>query len=101
LIHFYKRNFKTERKDKMSEASLKQETREDEAERLHFQKVVNSFKVYKQHSLRSIKKREDFLSTLPAEHQKLLRKNGYENLLSDLKLAVDANNEIMRPMRPS
>ena len=35
--------------------------------------VVNSFKVYKQHSLRSIKKREDYLNTLPAEHQKLLR----------------------------
>lgn len=74
---------------------MHEENKEDEAERLHFQKVVNSFKVYKQHSLRSIKKREDYLNTLPAEHQKLLRKNGYETLLTDLKLAVDANDEII------
>ena len=68
---------------------------EEEEERMHFQRVINSFRVYKQHSLNKINKREHYLNHLPVEHQKLLKKNGYNDMLNDLRSAVETNNEII------
>lgn len=69
---------------------------DEEEERLHFQKVINTFRLYKKVSLNTINKKEHYLNHLPAEHQKLLRKNGYNSMLTDLKAAVEANNEIVQ-----
>ena len=67
------------------------ESKEELEERLHFQKVLNAFRSYKKHAIASIHKREDYLNRLPMEHQKLLRKHGYQETMDDLKLAVDRN----------
>ncbi|XP_023344235.1 carnosine N-methyltransferase [Eurytemora carolleeae] len=72
------------------------EVKEEEAERLHFQKVINAFRIYKKHSLNVIQRKENYLNQLPQEHQKLLKKNGYGSMLNDLKSAVDVNNEIVQ-----
>ena len=73
-------------------------------------KVKNAFRSYKKHSLAAVHKREDYLSRwpssldithsvpehnthrLPKEHQRLLRKHGYQETLDDLKEAVDLNH---------
>jgi len=68
---------------------------EEEAERLHFQKVKNAFRSYKKHSLAAVHKREEYLSRLPKEHQRLLRKHGYQETMDDLKEAVDQNHGII------
>jgi len=92
LIHFYKRiNTPTT----MSINETKVESNEDLEERLHFQKVINSFKAYKKHSISAIHKREEYLNKLPMEHQKLLRKHGYQETLDDLKQAVEKNYQIV------
>lgn len=64
-------------------------------ERLHFQKAINAFRGYRKHSIAAIHKREEYLNRLPMEHQKLLRKHGYQDTMDDLKLAVDRNNSII------
>ena len=69
--------------------------REEEEERLHFQKVSNAFRSYKKHSMATIHKREEYLGRLPVEHQKLLRKHGYQETMDDLKEAVEHNNDII------
>ena len=74
---------------------MDKESKEELEERLHFQKVLNAFKSYKKHSIASIHKREDYLNRLPMEHQKLLRKHGYQESMDDLKLAVDRNSTII------
>jgi len=68
----------------------------EEAEKYHFQKIINSFKVYRDHSYGVISRKEKYLATLPAEHQKLLNKNGYYEVLKDLKVCIEANNEIIK-----
>jgi len=70
-------------------------TKEEEEERLHFQKVVNAFRLYKKHSLEAIKRRENYLVTLPVDHQKMLRKHGYQDGLEELKSGVEQNNKII------
>jgi len=75
--------------------SSKQLSREEEEERMHFQKVTNAFRSYKKYSMAAIHKREEYLSKLPVEHQKLLRKHGYQDVLDDLKQAVEQNNDII------
>ena len=70
-------------------------SREEEEERLHFQKVTNAFRSYKKHSTAVIHKREEYMGRLPVEHQKMLRKHGYQDTLDDLKQAVELNNEII------
>jgi len=72
------------------------EKKEEEAERIHFQKVVNAFRVYKQHGLNVLNRKEHYLNQLPSNHQKLLRKNGFTESLNDLKGAVENNNEIIQ-----
>ena len=79
----------------MSMNETKVESNEDLEERLHFQKVINSFKAYKKHSISAIHKREEYLNKLPMEHQKLLRKHGYQETLDDLKQAVEKNYQIV------
>lgn len=79
----------------MSINETKVESNEDLEERLHFQKVINSFKAYKKHSISAIHKREEYLNKLPMEHQKLLRKHGYQETLDDLKQAVEKNYQIV------
>lgn len=74
---------------------MNNKNKEELEERLHFQKVMNAFRAYKKHSITSIHKREDYLNRLPMEHQKLLRKHGYQETLDDLKLAVDKNYTII------
>jgi carnosine N-methyltransferase len=68
----------------------------EEAERLHFQKIVNSFRVYKDHSVSVINRKENYVKNLPSEHQKLLTKNGYTDMLKELRNCVDANNQIVK-----
>ena len=58
--------------------------------------MINAFRVYKQHALNVLNRKEHYLNRLPAEHQNLLKKNGYEDMLKDLKGAVEANNEIIQ-----
>jgi len=70
-------------------------SREEEEERLHFQKVTNAFRSYKKHSMAAIHKREEYLGRLPVEHQKLLRKHGFQDTLDDLKQGVEQNNDII------
>jgi len=70
-------------------------SREEEEERLHFQKVTNAFRSYKKHSTAAIHKKEEYLGRLPVEHQKMLRKHGYQDTLDDLKQAVELNNDII------
>jgi len=70
-------------------------SREEEEERLHFQKVTNAFRSYKKHSTAVIHKREEYMGRLPVEHQKMLRKHGYQDTLDDLKQAIELNNEII------
>ena len=70
-------------------------SRDEEEERLHFQKVQNSFRSYKKHSLAAVHRREDYLGRLPKEHQRLLRKHGYQDTLDDLKEAVEQNSAII------
>jgi len=77
----------------MDESS--QELKAEEQERLHFQKVANAFRLYKRHSLAAIGKRETYLNTLPMDHQKMLKKHGYQDCLDELKAAVDENNKII------
>jgi len=72
-----------------------QEVKAEEQERLHFQKVANAFRLYKRHSLAAIGKRETYLNTLPMDHQKMLKKHGYQDCLDELKAAVDENNKII------
>jgi len=67
-------------------------SREEEEERLHFQKVKNAFRSYKKHSLAAVHRREEYLSRLPKEHQRLLRKHGYQETMDDIKEAVDQNH---------
>jgi len=74
---------------------MSKESKEELEERLHFQKVINAFRAYKKHSIAAIHKREEYLNRLPMEHQKLLRKHGYQETMDDLKLAVDRNNSII------
>ena len=62
---------------------------------MHFQKVANAFRLYKRHSLAAIGKRETYLNTLPMDHQKMLKKHGYQDCLDELKAAVDENNKII------
>ena len=68
---------------------------DDIEEKLHFQKVINAFRLYKKHSINTIHRREEYLNKIPIEHQKLLRKHGYQDTLDDLKQAVEKNNEIV------
>ena len=75
--------------------TMSKESKEELEERLHFQKIINAFRAYKKHSIAAIHKREDYLNRLPMEHQKLLRKHGYQETMDDLKLAVDRNNTII------
>ena len=70
-------------------------SRDEEEERLHFQKVQNSFRSYKKHSLAAVHRREEYLGRLPKEHQRLLRKHGYQDTLDDLKEAVEQNSGII------
>jgi len=70
-------------------------TREEEEERLHFQKVTNAFRSYKKHSIASVHRREEYLNRLPKEHQRLLRKHGYQDSLDDMKEAIEQNNIII------
>ena len=70
-------------------------SREEEEERLHFQKVTNAFRSYKKQSTAGIHKKEEYLGRLPVEHQKMLRKHGYQDNLDDLKQAVELNNDII------
>ena len=71
------------------------DSKAEEEEKLHFQKVINAFKFYKRHSINAIHKREEYLNRLPMDHQKLLRKHGYQNNLDDLKEAVETNVKIV------
>jgi len=75
---------------------MKQMSREEEEERMHFQKVTNAFRSYKKYSTSAIHKREEYMNKIPVEHQKLLRKHGYQETLDDLKQAVEQNNEIIQ-----
>jgi len=70
-------------------------SKEEEEERLHFQRVTNAFRSYKRHSIDAIHKREEYLKKLPVDHQNLLKKHGYQNTLDDLKEAVELNNNII------
>lgn len=70
-------------------------SRDEQEERLHFQKVRNAFRSYKKHSLAAVHRREEYLGRLPKEHQRLLRKHGYQNTLDDLKMALDQNYSII------
>jgi len=94
LIHFYKRSVSEFISAMNGTENL--ETKEEEAERIHFQKVINSFRVYKQHSLNVISRKENYLNNLPAQHQALLKKNGYMDMLAELKGAVDTNDTIVQ-----
>lgn len=71
------------------------DSKAEEEEKLHFQKVINAFKFYKRHSINAIHKREEYLNRLPMDHQKLLRKHGYQNNLDELKEAVETNVKIV------
>ena len=71
------------------------ESKVEYEEKLHFQKVINAFRSYKRHSIAAIHKREQYLNKLPIEHQKLVRKHGYQDNLDDLKQAVEKNTEIV------
>jgi hypothetical protein len=57
--------------------------------------VTNAFRSYKKLSTAAIHKREEYMGRLPREHQKLLRKHGYQDTMDDLKQAVEQNNEII------
>ena len=70
-------------------------TQDDMEERLHFQKTINAFRSYRRNSTHNIQKREHYLNKLPTQHQKLLRKHGYQDNLDDLKQAVEKNFEIV------
>jgi len=79
-----------------SVASEQQEAaRDEEEERLHFQKVRNAFSSYKKHAVAAVHRREEYLGRLPKEHQRLLRKHGYQDTLDDLKEAVEANQAVV------
>jgi len=67
----------------------------EEAETLHFIKIVNSFKVYKDHSYSVINRKENYIKQLPSQHQKLLTKNGYTEMLKELRNCIDANNQLI------
>jgi len=80
----------------MSEETKIDETQDDIEEKLHFQKVANAFRSYKKHSINTVHKKEEYLNRLPIEHQKLLRKHGYQDTLDDLKQAVEKNMEVIQ-----
>ena len=80
----------------MSEETKIDETKDDIEEKLHFQKVANAFRSYKKHSINTVHKKEEYLNRLPIEHQKLLRKHGYQDTLDDLKQAVEKNMEVIQ-----
>jgi carnosine N-methyltransferase len=71
-------------------------TREEEEERLHFHKVRNAFGTYRKHGLAAVHRREEYLARLPADHQALLRRHGYQATLDDLKVALDQNHTIIK-----
>ena len=79
----------------MSEETQTDNVQDDVEEKLHFQKVVNSFRSYKKNSITAVHRREEYLNKLPIEHQKLLRKHGYQDTLDDLKQAVEKNMEVV------
>ena len=66
-------------------------SREEEKERLHFQKITNAFRSYKKHSTAAIHKREEYMGRLPVEHQKLWGKHRYQDTMDDL----EQNNDII------
>lgn len=70
-------------------------SKEEEEERLHFQKVVNAFRLYKRHALTTVEKRERYMKELPVEHQKMLDKHGYKELLTKIRAAVEENGQIV------
>jgi len=74
----------------------KDSTKAELEEKLHFKKVVNAFRSYKKYSVAAIHRREDYINKLPADHQKLLRGQGYQDVLDDMKQAVEKNAGVVQ-----
>lgn len=71
-------------------------SKEEDEERIHFQRVINAFGLYKTHSLKPVTQREEYLKNLRPDHQRLLNKSGYNDNLEELKMAIDRNNRLVK-----
>lgn len=80
----------------MDRSSAGDVSKEEQEERIHFQRIINSFGLYKTHSLKALKKREDYLEELRPDHQKLLKKHGYHENLEELKFAIEKNAKLIK-----
>uniref|UniRef100_A0A182NK66 carnosine N-methyltransferase n=1 Tax=Anopheles dirus TaxID=7168 RepID=A0A182NK66_9DIPT len=65
-----------------------------EEERRNFFKIIAAFKYYRHSSVAELKRKECFLQTLPATHQKML--TSYREHLQNLKRCIEVNTQVIK-----
>uniref|UniRef100_A0A182P0M7 carnosine N-methyltransferase n=1 Tax=Anopheles epiroticus TaxID=199890 RepID=A0A182P0M7_9DIPT len=65
-----------------------------EEERRNFFKIISAFKYYMHSSMAELKRKERFLQTLPATHQKML--TSYQEHLQNQKRCIEVNAQVIK-----